>query len=258
MFTVILMEAERTDKQPRSFRLTRQRLVWLITAFIGVPVLGFVLGLLVFAPLILNDDAQQAKRSASTLAKQVERMSTELTKLREEFHTSRQTLTEEQQSRATAEARITMAETARLEAISRLQALEDEVFQLTRQNAFYESFMQPGNNKATLQCFNISAKHSGSTVTYGVNFMKNNQKDRARVEAKVQFRVRVGEALLADGELEADHGSPVLATKDIAMVRDVRTTGSFKADVPSSGLRILDITALNKKGETIAHCWKSF
>jgi len=259
VFTLILMETHRTDKAPRSLHLSRGRLAWVIAAIIGLPLIGFALGMLLFAPLFLNEEAQTARRDADdaqielrTLRQTEEDLLVQVVRLQEQLNA-------EQQARATAEARITIAETARAEAINRLQSLEGEVLQLGQRNAFFESFMTPQVDLDVLQCFNISAREEGNRVRYGVNFMKNDQSDRTRIAATVQFRVRTGEALLNDSlnaEQRAETELPILHTVDIAMTKDVRTTGSFEAELPDEGLKILDIRAIDAEGNALAHCWK--
>ena len=154
---------------------------------------------------------------------------------------------------------MTISETARTEAADKASAMEDQLLALQRSVKFYEQFMKPANEQAPMQCFNVEAGLANNKITYGVSFMKNDQKDKDKLSFTVAFRVLAGAKVELLDPVKAA-ASPPLHERDANLTRDTRLTGNFKpGDEPlPEGLRLLDIKAYDNDNNVLAHCWKAF
>lgn len=160
------------------------------------------------------------------------------------------------QEKAEAETRLSLSENAKGQSATRVQELESEVIKLERQVAFYEKLVTPETEEEVLQCFNISIKKKENKLTYGINFLKHDQKDQSRLETDVKLKVLYGENIT---NLQEETLSEKESSRDMWLTQSRRLRGSLQTSVPEQGLHILDIKAYSKEdGKIIAHCWKAF
>ncbi|MFZ2619402.1 MAG: hypothetical protein WAX89_00825 [Alphaproteobacteria bacterium] len=255
-FTVTIFRRDRTDMAPKTFYLSRWRLIGYFLLLVGLPVFGFWLSYSVVAPRMLNTDVAELRFTAQESSESAELLEARQEALVEENETLRIDLQNEKGLRAELEAKLAIAETARAEGSTKLAGLEGEVIDLRQKIVFFEQLTKPANEQAPLQCFNIDATLKDKTLTYAFTLMKNDGKNKAPMDVKVVLRAMVGAKALDMAKAEVEKMAP-LQTKNTRLTFDSTIKGSVTLkDIPD-GLRLLDIRAY-QGDKTVAHCWKAF
>ena len=165
-------------------------------------------------------------------------------------------LTEERKHRAESEARATIAETAKTATGQKMALTESEMLDLQRKISFYENLLSPQSDQERLQCFNMKADYAKGKVRYGVSFLKNNPKDRTKLEVKVELRVLQGTQAASDETTLSQDIKP-LSTRSFALTKDYRLSGTLTTTVTPEQLHILDIRVFDAQNNTVAKCWQS-
>lgn len=254
-YSIIIMRKDRPDKSSKMFSLPRS-VFWLIVVwFFFAPVGSFYATYFYIAPTFLVKEAGDLSKrlknvnyALSDLRVENKRLLAENKRLSEESEQGRQ-------QRAETETKIAIAENARITSASRQQELEDKVYELQQALGFYQEFVKPATTKNVLQCFNINITPTNNRLDYGINFLRNDQEKRDRINATVRFRLLTGDNVL---NLEDSDGSESVAVEEISLTKDKRLKGKILAELPEEGLRILDIKAYDDENNVIAHCWKAF
>ncbi|MDD9911922.1 MAG: hypothetical protein OXR68_00990 [Alphaproteobacteria bacterium] len=258
-YSITIIRQDRTDLRPKTFKATKLKLVLLLLLFIGLPVLGFWVSYSIIAPSKLEMDISALKERAKQAESSAEEVGAQFDAITEENQTLRTELNTERQQRAELEAKMTIVENARQESGEKSLEMEEELLTLQQRVKFYEQFMKPANEQAPMQCFNMSVKLQKGKVKYGINFMKNDQKNKEKVKMSVAFRLLAGTNVEALNPATAETEAP-LHERSASLSKDVRLTGSFGVDEKSlpEGLRLLDVKAYDDDNKVLAHCWKAF
>ena len=175
-YTITVIRQDRTDVQPQTYRATRTKLLLLLAFIVGLPLFGFWVSYSYIAPQRFAVNMKQLKEDRNEATSSMRALEAQYDVIVEENETLRTDLQIERRQRAELEAKMTNTETARQEAGERLADLEEEVVNLQQSVKFYEDFLKPKNEQAPLQCFNIRTEMKKGRLSYGVSFMKNNQK----------------------------------------------------------------------------------
>lgn len=256
-YTLIIMRRDRTDVRPLTLHLSWKRLWGLVAMVFLLPILGFWISYTFIAPRVLGFD-MKAMQNAKTYAEaQLAPVKAENATLQARLAKLEESSKVDRGLRAEAEVRITQAETARAEAASRADGLEEEVLKLRQSIKFYEELMKPKTDQELVQCFNVNASASGNTVKYSLGLLKNNPNDKTPLDMKLYFTASSGSnaaTLSAQKENATSQHS-----RSLTMVKDASLHGSFTAQLDKEGINMLDIKVRDKKtNKIIASCWKAF
>ncbi len=254
-YTFIIMRKDRTDVRPVTLHLSWARLWSMIFVVIALPVIGFWISYTIIAPRVLGVDVEDMQNAKDYAEKKLAPVLQENARLKLENQKLTENIMEERDLRAGIEARITISETARIEATNRLSDVDSELISLRKSVRFYKELMKPKAEQDTMQCFNIKANVKSGKLFYGVNFLKSDTKSKTNIV--VEFRILSGDTAVDIDRNRVDVAA-ALHSRKISLAKDYRLTGSFKVSGLAQGLRILDIKAVNGKKETLAHCWKAF
>lgn len=254
-YTFIVLNTDRTDKGSRTFTVPKVALYFMMALVIFAPSAAYYVAYYVMAPNYLVKEAKIYKDQLDAITEehdqaklQNEMLKISNARLAEEGAEARERLSE-------ISTRIEIAEKARSTTSDRVQELEEEKQDLERRLSFYEKFIAPDVDEEILQCFNISIRQQKGKLKYGINFLKKDQSDKTRLKTTVKMKVLYGSNIL-----NLNEDTSYQADREVKMniIKDRRLTGSLTADVPDSGLHILDIKAYNEEDKVIAHCWKPF
>lgn len=253
-YTLILMRRDRTDRKPVTVHLTYTRFWVLLVLLVGLPVAAFMVSYYLVAPAKLGADISQMQADRAEALATLAPLEEENDELKARVTQLQKTLQTERQQRAEAEARITIAETARYEGASRVGDMEEELISLRQSLKFYEELVRPKTERDLLKCFNISAEMKGKKLTYGINFLKNDTDNKDKIQVNVQMRILQGNA-----EMKTPETSEVepIQSRSLGFTNSYRLTGSFTYEPTGGGLRILDVRGLDEENRVIAHCWKA-
>lgn len=249
-YTIMFMRKDSTDSRPRTIHIST-RLFWSVALLaVALPVAGFVLSAGWVAPawLKLNVKSMEAKvQKAEETTKQNEGLSDTVEKLKAQLDTERK-------ARAEAEARVTMAETARTESTSRLTELEGESINLKRSLATYERLLKPKLTKELVQCVDMSASYANGQVTYGASFSKISSAVTLPDNLVARVRVLAGDNAVA---MEGGSSAQTQVNVPLSLAKQQRIKGSMALNLPPDTTRLLDIKVFQDT-QVIGYCWKSF
>lgn len=257
-YTFIMMRPDRTDKGARSFTVPKSLFWGLLILAVTAPFVVYYLTYHIIAPTRLIPEVGELREKMVSVKDEIYSLQMENKKLNEQNDQLTTDVNENKQMRAEAETRITIAETARATATTKMQSLEDKIYELEQAVSFYEAFFKPDTEKEVMQCFNISIDKNEDKLKYGVNFLTLDQASRERIKAKVHYKVISGKNVkdMTAGRHEKSQSDKV---EDLSMVKTVRLSGELTVkNLMSDGLNVLDIKAYDVDNKVIAHCWKAF
>ena len=255
-YTLIFIRRESTDSNPYTLNLSKPVFYGALGALLGLPLIGFFLATFFLAPSYMDNEVTEIRTGYKESSAKLAALEETHKNILETHDFLQEELAKEREVRAEAEAHITIAESARAEAVSSAQELEKKLSDKDRELVFYQAFVKPQTEQKDLQCFNISATFKKGQLNYGVNFLRTDQKAKNKIKSTVKYRLLVGEDVIDLNE--GREFVPPVHSQDMSMVKQNRLTGKFKASVPNEGLRILDIKAYDRSDRVIAHCWKAF
>ncbi len=253
-YTILFMRRDVTDRRPLTLHISKQLFWAIIILAIGLPIFGFAISAGILAPAWLKIDVknmkqsvEQAEKTLEPLQKKNESLSADKTKLSEQ-------LKEEMQRRAEAEARVTMAETARVEASNRLAAMEGEMMNLKRSVATYERMFKPKLQRELVECVDQDVNYTGNKLAYELTFARVAKTLAVPPTLSVQVRVMSGNNAVA---IEQANASSVVTTHVLDLSKTQHVKGTFTVTLPTDTSRLLDVKVLD--GNTlVGYCWKSF
>ncbi|HEX2858936.1 MAG TPA: hypothetical protein VHP58_01885 [Alphaproteobacteria bacterium] len=253
-YTILFMRKDDPGRRPLTVHVSSGLFWTFIVLAVGLPICGFVAsaGFLAPAWLKLNvknmqQEVENAQQNMGPLQQQNTTLTTQAQKLQQQLQVERET-------RAGIEAKLTMAETARTEAGSRLTELESELVDLKRSVATYEHLLKPKLSRELLECVNIDIKPAGTAVDYQVNFAKVGKTTELPKSLTVQVRALSGDNAVTLGQ-SANQGFKT--TQALNPATSLVLKGNLSANLPASANRLLDIKVLDG-AETVASCWKMF
>ena len=253
-YTITIIRRDRTDLPPKTVTMPRGLFWMVLLALVVLPVILFYGMVLVLAPQYADHKIAEMRAASNELVVLKEDHKTLTT-----AHTQLQKNYDKlQQEQAEATARLTIAESARHEALQRMQQVTDENERLQKNLEFYKAFLNPVAEREDIQCYNIKVSLIKNGLSYGVSFMRtdpNKKENKDRFEGTAKIRLLSGGEVLQLAKTNTKHTD---ATHKLGFVNDYRINGTFSADIPPTGLRMLDIKAYDTKGTVVAQCWKTF
>lgn len=253
-YTILFMRRDVTDRRPLTLHISKQLFWTLILMAVGLPIFGFALSAGILAPVWLKFDMKSMKQTVENAEKTLvplqrknESLSADKSKLSEQ-------LKEEMQRRAEAEARVTMAETARVEASNRLATLEGEMLDLKRSLATYERLFKPKLQRELVECVDQDIAYAGNKLSYNLTFARVAKNLTIPPSLSVQVRVMSGNNAVA---IEQAGANAVVTTHVLDLSKSQHVKGTFTVTLPTDTSRLLDVKVLD--GNTpVGYCWKSF
>ena len=251
------MRRDRTDVRPITVQVTRSVMLAFVATLVLLPLLGFFLAVKVLGPHWYGKRLSSLEKELAYMHEIKTPETDDMERLKDQLAILQEDLRTERQMRAEAEAKVTMAETARAEASGQSQEVEAELSSLRRTVAVYEELMKPRIDNELYQCFNISASYRSGKVNYQVSFLKKNPKDNNSLETRVEVRILHGDNIFAINRAQAYRQQPD-NLHTVAFNKDYRLSGDIDMRLPNDGLRLLDIRGLNTANKVVAHCWQVF
>lgn len=249
-YTILIMRRDATDRRPHTLHISGGLFWSVILAGIGLPILGFGVSAGYIAPAWLKFNFDRLERQVEG-AKQTEQNNANLTADNQKLADQLQS---ERSSRAEAEARLTMAETARIEANNRLTELEAENVNLRRDLASYERMLKPKIDKELVECADISAK----AVENGMEYAATISKISGNVTLPPSLTAVVS-VLSGNNVVTLDQSGKVNKTTNHALdlKKSQKISGKITANLPTQATRVLDIK-IKDATRVVGYCWKSF
>jgi uncharacterized membrane-anchored protein YhcB (DUF1043 family) len=253
-YTVTIIRRDRTDCAPTTLTLPRGLFWLLVISLVGLPIGLFYAVVAVLAPKYANDQVAEMKAAVEEL----EELQMEHTDVMSVHKQLKEAYDKIQQEQAEATARLTIAESARHEALQRMQTVSDENERLQKNLEFYKAFLKPVAEREDIQCYNIKLKNVKGGLSYGVSFMRtdpNKKTKQNRFAGYTKIRLLSGGQVL---QLASTSGTEADATHKLGFVKDYRVSGTLRVEIPPTGLRMFDVKAYDNNGSVVAQCWKSF
>lgn len=163
-------------------------------------------------------------------------------------------LQRERGENATAQAKVAITENMRASTSARTQELEKSVLDLEGKLQFYRDLIQPEGNNNSLTCYNLDVSAEKGVLRYSMNWMRSANGQQVS-EAKIQMRVLAGMNAL---NMNVPDKNNVVKTQQLSVVKESRMTGEIRVNIPTSGVRILDVRAYGPKDTVLGNCWKTF
>lgn len=247
-YTILIMKRNATDRRPITLHFAGWFLWSLLFLAIALPIGGFLVSVGYVAPAWLNLNVKSMQHQVEEAAKIKEESAGAL----EEVERMKGQLDQERKMRAEAEAKLTMAETARTEATTKLTELEGETVTLRRSVASYEQLLKPKLSRELVQCVNFDVSEKAGKVDYSVTFAKLT-KTQALPKLNVRIRVVAGDNAVALDE--ARGGGKVVNTP---LEKDLRVKGDLAMNLPADATRLIDVKVLDESNKPVGYCWKTF
>jgi len=253
-YTILFMRRDLTDKRPVTLHVST-RLFWtVISLAVGLPIIGFAISAGVIAPAWLKLNFKSMEKYVEKTQKTVQPLQQQNASLLADKAKISEQLKQEMQRRAEVEARVTMAETARTEAATRLAQLEGENMNLRRSLATYERLLKPKLQRELVECVSQDISYSSNKVDYNLSFAPVTKSSRLPESMSVQVRVLTGNNAVA---MEQNTLGIANTTQPLNMAKSQHLKGSFVVTLPSDTTRLLDVRVLD--GNTpVGYCWKAF
>jgi hypothetical protein len=255
-YTILLMRADVTDRRPVRLNIGT-RLFWalLVLAF-GAPIVGFMISFGWLAPTWLKLNVENMAEAVEQAEKDLQPLQQQNAELASRIRTLEPQLQAARANLAQAEARATMAETAKNSAAERLAMLEGENINLQRSLATYEQLLKPKLERQLVQCVDLTARVNAQGVTYNTTFTRI---DKAKMPPAMTVQVRV---LSGDNavSMEAGANQASTVTHQLDMQRSQRISGTLALPaMAASGktTRLLDVKVYDGS-QTVGYCWKAF
>lgn len=250
-YTILIMKRNETDRRPLTLHISTQLFWSLLVLAVALPIGGFLVSAGVIAPAWLKLDFNSMRHQVQ----KAEEMRKEYTAFKAEYEQMKDQLDTERKQRAEAEAKNTMAETARSEATAKLTQLEGEVLTLRQSVATYEQLLKPKLERELVQCVNLDAGYKDGKVTYSLNLAKTSA--GVSLPAKLTARVSV---IVGDNALVMQNAGN-RATRNVTLEtgKSLAIKGDFAQEIPTDTTRLIDIKVFDGGGnKPVGYCWKTF
>lgn len=253
-YTILFMRQDLTDRRPFRLHISTGLFWTLILLAFGLPILGFAVSAGVIAPAWLKINVKNMQETVEMAEKSLQPLQEQNTALASQKTTLEGQLKAEMQRRAEAEARVTMAETARIEASSKLGELEGELLNLRRSLATYERLLKPKLQRELVECVSENVTAEGSQVSYSLTFAKVTRTTRVPDDLKVTIRILTGNNAV---EMEQGNASAASSVQTLNLSKAQTLKGKFVVTLAPDTTRLLDVKVLD--GNTpVGYCWKAF
>lgn len=248
-YTILIMKRNATDRRPVTLQMPGWLLWGSLVLAITLPIVGFLVSVGYVAPAWLKLDFQSMQHQVEEAAK----IRKDQAEIQGELERLKGQVDEERKLRAEAEAKLTMAETARGEATTKLTELEVEAVTLKRSVASYEQLLKPKLARELVSCVNQEASQVGDNkVSYGVTFAK-----LTRTQALPPLTVRV-RVVAGDNAVELDEGAGGGKVETHKLGADLRVRGEMDIALPKDTTRLIDIKVFDEANKPVGYCWKTF
>lgn len=249
-YTILIMKRNETDRRPVTLHISTQLFWSIVVLAVALPVAGFLVSAGVIAPAWLKLDFNSMRHQVE----QAEEMRKEYLTFKAEHDALKDQLDNERKLRAEAEAKNTMAETARSEATSKLTEVEAEVLTLRQSVATYEQLLKPKLDKELVQCVNLEATYADGRVEYSLNLAKTSA--GVALPAKLSARVAV---VAGDNALTMQSaGNRATRTVTVETSKSMTLKGEFPIEVPADTTRLIDVKVFDGGAKPVGYCWKTF
>jgi hypothetical protein len=253
-YTFILIARDSTNRDSLHVDVKKPIFWSLVTLFVLSP---FIVGLSLYYWILPSYDKLQldvAQDEYHTLKTQVEQLRAAYNEAAGARRLVEEQLQKERAENASAQARIAITENMRATSSSRLQELEKTVLDLEGKLQFYRDLVQPEGNNNSLTCYNLDVSADKGVVKYSMNWMRS-AGGPPLLDAKVRVRVLAGVDAL---NMNVPDKGSFMKTQPLAIKKESRLTGEIRVNIPTSGVRILDVRAFGPKDAVLGNCWKTF
>lgn len=255
-YTILLMRQDLTDRRPFRMVIGRKTFWTLILTAIGLPIMGFLVSFGILAPAWLKLDFKNMQESVEEAKQTLQPLQQQNAELASKKQALEQQLQAEREGRAKAEAEITMARTARLEAANRMAEMEGELISLKKSLGTYEKLLKPKLDRELVQCVDVTATYANGQVSYKSNFAKLAKSMKVPDVITARVRVLAGDNAVA---MEQGQGSGTVVNHSLEMARSpsIKGTIPLPAAQGNGATRLLDIKLFDGS-KPVGYCWKPF
>jgi hypothetical protein len=253
-YTFILIARDSTNRDSLHIDVKKPVFWSLVTLFVLSP---FMVGLSLYYWILPSYDKLQLDATSSdyvTLKKQVEQLRLAYNEAADGKKMAEDQLQKERSENASAQARIAITENMRATSSTRMQELEKNVLDLEGKLQFYRDLIQPEGNNNSLTCYNLDVTAEKGVVKYAMNWMRS-AGGPPLLDATVRVRVLAGVDAL---NMNVPDKGSFMKTQPLAIKKESRLTGEIRVNIPTSGVRILDVRAFGPKDVVLGNCWKTF
>lgn len=256
-YTVIWF-SKKVPEASRTAHLSHFMIGLVLAVFVvGLPLLAFYAGYTYMAPENMQNRLERQTMEVTSAVRDKQALEEKLDKLRAELNSLQVENLAEINKRAEAEARVSMIQTAKSQALEDVKKLKQENAELRAQLDVFQDILQPTSETLPIQCYNVTVREKQNGLNYSLSFLKTDNKDTRELTINLQARVLSGANVAALSETSIQAGD---VEKQIRMTRLLTTTGEIEGDFPENGVRVLDIRGYKEgdDGTLVTHCWKSF
>ena len=253
-YTFILIARDSTNRDSLHVDVSKGVFWSLATLFVLTP---FIVGASLYYWVLPTYEKMKLDATSSdyiSLKKQVEQLRLAYKEAAEGKAMAEEQLRSERTENASAQARIAITENMRATTSARTQELEKSVLDLEGKLQFYRDLIQPEGNSNELTCYNLDVSPETGMVKYSMNWMRS-KAGPALLDAKVRIRVLTGVNAL---NMNVPDKSPADKVVPLTIKKEGRMTGEIRVNIPTSGVRILDVRAYGPKEAILGNCWKTF
>jgi hypothetical protein len=253
-FTILIMRKDDPGRRPLTVHISSGLLWSFIILAIGLPVVGFLLSAGWLAPTLLKLDFKNMKQAVVNAEQNIQPLQKQNSSLASLNQRLVQQLQAEREARASAEAKLTMAETAHGESSGHLTELEGEVVDLKRSVAVYERLLKPKMAHEMLDCVDISITPAANQVNYEINFAKVGKTQVLPASLTARIHALAGDNAVTLSQTDSGRYE---STQMLNPARSLKLQGAIAAALPAGTTRVLDIKVYDGS-DMVASCWKMF
>lgn len=250
-YTILIMKRNETDRRPVTLHISAALFWSVITLAVALPILGFLVSVGFVAPAWLKLDFNSMKHQVE----QAEKVKEEGEAAKATMEQLKITLDAERKARAEAEGKITMSETARTEATTKLTEIEAEMLAMKQSLATYEQLLKPKLERELLQCVGLTASAVGNKVSYSLSFAKVGQTAKLPDGLTARVRVIAGDNAMA---MNADTSKDKVVNHTLDVKNDLALKGDLEVMLPPDTTRLIDVKVFDKDSKPVGYCWKTF
>ncbi|MCP5404855.1 MAG: hypothetical protein H6922_01320 [Pseudomonadaceae bacterium] len=251
-YTILIMKRNETDRRPLTLHISTQLFWSMVVLAVALPVGGFLVSAGVIAPAWLKLDFNSMKHRVE----EAEKMRKDYLEFKVEYDAMKNQLDTERKARAEAEAKTTMAETARAEATGKLTQVEGELLTLKQSIATYEQLLKPKLERELVQCVNLDAKYADGKASYSLNLTKVAKGIKLPPKLTARVSLVVGDNAVAMRSNTQAGGNSKSFALDTAKSMDIK--GEMAIDAADDATRLIDVKVFDAAAKTVGYCWKTF
>lgn len=253
-YTFILIARDSTNRD--SFHVDiRKSVFWILATLVVLS--PFAVGFSLYYWLLPSYDKLQldaVNHNTTTLKKQLEQVRLAYKEASDGKRMAEDQLQKERAENASAQARVAITENMRATSSTRMQELEKNVLDLEGKLQFYRDLIQPDGNNNSLTCYNLDVKSEKNLIRYSMGWMRT-AGGPPKMDVKVRVRVLAGVDAL---NMNVPDKGSFIKTQPMTIKKESRLTGEIRVNIPSTGVRILDVRAYGPKETVLGNCWKTF